>query len=321
MKKFIFIFPLFFIIGCSNHNLKENDELTIQEQVTLIDSILAEKNTPVTLDTYMIAKLGDVEITACQMTNNSETFKFFLLKGERKYSYRSGGEYGSAILLPSEIERFSNNIDSIISIIKKPLGYKKSMTFYTIGGVSFTVTNDNKSNNWDVKMTLQLQDEFEQSENKQSLEHLKEILNNSITKDKQMKSMDELIKLDLSMPSSERDFFNNLIKKSTIRRTPSGLLYEIIEETYGKKPNDKSTVYVNYKGTFQNGEIFGEEQNISLYMGSIIEGLKEGLKLMSPKSKFILYIPSNLAYGSMGVTDMVPPYSTLIYEVELLKID
>jgi len=121
---------------------------------------------------------------------------------------------------------------------------------------------------------------------------------------------------------SEEEFLANNSRRPEIQTTPSGLQYEIIMETNGEKPAPNSVVSVYYEGTFIDGSLFdsseGEAVNIPLDM--VIPGWTEGLMLMGTGSKYRIYIPSNLAYGKTGVQNFIPPYSTLIFTVELLEI-
>jgi len=108
-----------------------------------------------------------------------------------------------------------------------------------------------------------------------------------------------------------------------INTTQSGLQYEIITEAVGEKPVFSSTVRVHYTGSFTDGSIFDysyEENGAYIPLSGVIAGWTEGVMLMSPGSVYKLYIPSHLAYGKDGIQGVVPPYSTLIFTVELLEI-
>ena len=105
---------------------------------------------------------------------------------------------------------------------------------------------------------------------------------------------------------------------------PSGLQYKIIKKGTGKKPSSSSKVNVHYTGKF----IDGTELDNSIKRGEpaifnvnqVIKGFSEALVLMPVGSKWILYIPSELAYGNMK-TETIKPHSVLIFELELLKIE
>jgi FKBP-type peptidyl-prolyl cis-trans isomerase len=124
---------------------------------------------------------------------------------------------------------------------------------------------------------------------------------------------------------AEIDFLAENSKKPGIIVTGSGLQYEVINEGSGPKPSYDSTVQVHYEGSLIDGSVFdssysrGEPIEFPLY--DVIPGWAEGIQLMSIGSKYRLVIPSDLGYGPQGAGPRIPPYSTLIFEVELIAID
>ncbi|MDR3114732.1 MAG: FKBP-type peptidyl-prolyl cis-trans isomerase [Treponema sp.] len=122
----------------------------------------------------------------------------------------------------------------------------------------------------------------------------------------------------------EQAFLEENRKKPGVSLTPSGLQYEIIVEGSGQKPKGDDMVRVNYKGTLTDGTVFdssysrGEPAEFPL--DAVIPGWTEGIQLMSEGGFYRLYVPSKLAYGEQGAGSTIPPYSTLIFEVELLSI-
>jgi len=106
--------------------------------------------------------------------------------------------------------------------------------------------------------------------------------------------------------------------------TESGLQYEPLTVTDGAKPSRNDVVSVYYEGKLADGKIFdsrsSSEKPVEFPLDAVIPGWSEGLQLMSAGSIYRLYIPSNLAYGAMGAGQVIPPYSTLIFTVELLEI-
>ena len=105
---------------------------------------------------------------------------------------------------------------------------------------------------------------------------------------------------------------------------PSGLQYKVITAGSGEKPTATSTVKTHYHGTFTDGTVFDSSvergEPISFPVNGVIAGWTEALQLMPVGSKWILYVPYDLAYGEHG-TPGIEPYSTLIFEVELLSIE
>ena len=120
----------------------------------------------------------------------------------------------------------------------------------------------------------------------------------------------------------EEEFLANNSRRPEVQITPSGLQYEIILEANGEKPASDSLVSVYYEGNFIDGSMFdsSEGEAVQIPLGMVIPGWTEGLMLMSTGSKYRIYIPSNLAYGRKGAQNFIPPYSTLIFTVELLEI-
>ena len=105
--------------------------------------------------------------------------------------------------------------------------------------------------------------------------------------------------------------------------TESGLQYEVIKEGKGPKPTADSKVKVHYHGTLIDGTVFDSSvdrgEPIEFNLNQVIKGWTEGVQLMPVGSKYKFYIPQDLGYGSRA-TGQIPPYSTLIFEVELLGI-
>lgn len=121
----------------------------------------------------------------------------------------------------------------------------------------------------------------------------------------------------------EEEFLAMNSRRPEVKVTGSGLQYEVIKDAQGEKPQDNSIVRVNYTGTFLDGTLFDdsiEEGGIFIPLEVVLPGWSEGLMLMSIGSQYRLYIPSELAYGSEGIHGIIPPYSTLIFTVELLDI-
>jgi FKBP-type peptidyl-prolyl cis-trans isomerase len=122
---------------------------------------------------------------------------------------------------------------------------------------------------------------------------------------------------------AETDFLAENSKKAGIIITGSGLQYEVITEGTGAKPGRDNTVRVNYEGTFIDGTVFdssyvrGEPAEFPL--SGVIPGWTEGIQLMGEGAKYKFYIPSDLAYGPGG-NRSIPPYSPLVFEVELISI-
>ena len=105
---------------------------------------------------------------------------------------------------------------------------------------------------------------------------------------------------------------------------PSGLQYKVLTQGEGKQPSATSNVKCHYEGTLINGAVFDSSykrgEPATFPLDGVIAGWTEGVQLMKEGSKFRFYIPYNLAYGANGAGQMIPPYATLIFDVELLEV-
>ena len=113
-------------------------------------------------------------------------------------------------------------------------------------------------------------------------------------------------------------------KKEGITVTKSGLQYEVLQEGTGKQPKATDTVRCHYEGRLLDGTIFDSSykrnEPADFGLQQVIAGWTEGVQLMSEGAKYRFYIPYMLAYGEGGAGAMIPPYATLIFDVELIKV-
>jgi len=120
-------------------------------------------------------------------------------------------------------------------------------------------------------------------------------------------------------------FLADNAKKAGVKVTASGLQYIVEKEGTGAHPANSDMVTVNYRGTLVDGTEFdssyARHEPATFPVSGVIPGFSEGIKLMTPGSKYKLFIPSSLAYGEAGAGPKVGPDSTLIFEVELLSVN
>jgi FKBP-type peptidyl-prolyl cis-trans isomerase FklB len=121
------------------------------------------------------------------------------------------------------------------------------------------------------------------------------------------------------------EFFSTNGQRSGVVTLESGLQYEVINEGNGDKPLATDRVQCHYHGTLLNGTVFDSSvqrgEPAVFPVNGVIQGWVEALQLMPVGSKWRLYVPSDLAYGSHGAGGVIGPDATLIFEVELLEIE
>ena len=113
-------------------------------------------------------------------------------------------------------------------------------------------------------------------------------------------------------------------KAAGVKTTESGLQYEVLSEGTGEKPAADSTVRVHYTGSLIDGTVFDSSVKrntpAEFPVNGVIKGWTEALQMMPVGSKWRLTIPHELAYGERGAGASIPPFATLVFEVELLDI-
>lgn len=119
------------------------------------------------------------------------------------------------------------------------------------------------------------------------------------------------------------DFLKNYAKQKGVKSTPSGLLYKVIKEGDGAMPADTSEVEVHYEGKLIDGSVFDSSykrgETATFAVNQVIKGWSEAVKLMKVGAEYEVCLPYELAYGERG-TRGIPPFSTLIFKIELKGI-
>jgi len=131
-------------------------------------------------------------------------------------------------------------------------------------------------------------------------------------------------RLNLAKQAGEK-FLTDNSDKEGVEITASGLQYKVLQAGSGNSPQLSSQVTVHYHGTLIDGTVFDSsverDSPATFTVNKVINGWKEGLQLMSVGSKFQFFIPQALAYGDRGTETTVPPFATLVFEVELLAVE
>lgn len=119
-------------------------------------------------------------------------------------------------------------------------------------------------------------------------------------------------------------FLENNGKREGVVTTKSGLQYEVLQEGTGRSPKATDKVRCHYEGQLLDGTVFDSSykrnQPADFGLNQVIPGWTEGVQLMKEGAKFRFYIPYLLGYGEQGAGSSIPPYSTLIFDVELIKV-
>lgn len=141
----------------------------------------------------------------------------------------------------------------------------------------------------------------------------------------QKKQMEERLAKAGKAKEAGAKFLEDNGKREGVKTTASGLQYEVIAEGEGATPRKEDKVTVHYKGTLTDGTEFDSSiargQPVTFPLGNVIPGWTEGLQLMKTGGKAKLYIPAELGYGERGAGAKIGPNETLVFEVELIKIE
>lgn len=134
----------------------------------------------------------------------------------------------------------------------------------------------------------------------------------------------ELAAVSEANRAAEAKFMAENAKAEGVQVTASGLQYKVISEGDGPKPAMNSKVRVHYQGSLLDGTVFDSSiargEPLEFMLTQVIAGWTEGLQLMNVGSKYRLFIPAKLGYGSRGAGQAIPPDAALIFDVELLAI-
>lgn len=202
---------------------------------------------------------------------------------------------------------------------KQPLNRRQNMKkiSYALG---LSIANNFRATGIDkldvAEFTKGLEDVFNEAKPSMSYEDAQQLINSYLSN-----LQDERMELNLK---AGEEFLAINKKKAGVTTLDSGLQYEVLKEGNGKKPSATDQVSCHYHGTLIDGTVFDSSvdrgEPATFGVNQVIAGWVEALQLMTEGSKWRLYIPSNLAYGSQGAGQVIQPNSTLIFDVELLKI-
>ncbi len=132
-------------------------------------------------------------------------------------------------------------------------------------------------------------------------------------------------KLAAASKEAAKKFLDENRGKEGVKETQSGLQYMVEKEGTGMRPSAADEVTVHYTGKLLDGTVFDSSVNrgepATFPLNRVIPGWTEGVQLMKEGAKYRFFIPSDLAYGAQGIPNAIPPHSTLIFDVELIKVN
>ena len=116
------------------------------------------------------------------------------------------------------------------------------------------------------------------------------------------------------------DYMAQNAQKEGVIVTESGLQIQMITEGTGAQPKEGDEVLVNYKGSLVDGSEFDANDSVKFSTNGVVKGFKEGILALKEGGKAIITMPSDLGYGDRSMGEKIPAGSTLVFEVELLKV-
>lgn len=164
---------------------------------------------------------------------------------------------------------------------------------------------------------------FDGAEPKFSIDQIREVMDNFQASLIQKHIQAEKKSSEAAL-EKEQSFFEKNKNEQGVSATDSGLQYRVIESGKGTQPAAADLVTVHYHGTFPDGTVFDSSyergEPVTFPLNRVIAGWSEALQLMKEGDKWQLYIPSHLAYGPQGAGRQIGPHQTLVFEVELIKV-
>jgi FKBP-type peptidyl-prolyl cis-trans isomerase FklB len=151
-----------------------------------------------------------------------------------------------------------------------------------------------------------------------------QVLVNAFFQEQEKKMQEQRAQAGKAELERGRVFLENNGKRAEVTTTKSGLQYEVLTEGTGKHPKATDKVRCHYEGRLIDDTVFDSSyrRNEPAVFGlnQVIAGWTEGLQLMGEGAKYRFYIPYLLGYGESGAGEMIPPYATLVFDVELLEV-
>lgn len=331
MKKVLLTVTLFSALCLSNIQAQKNNLANLKntELKSEVDSLsyafgleLADQG----LKGYLIQQEVIVDTTSvgadfrkkiAEAKNDKEKAKLEKQLQSKLDSIQNSNNTNIEVFLSGAYDRLNSKDDN--SVYNKGTDFGGQLTQIS-RGFSEQALGKDKSVNTDVLMTALL----DALSNKTPLiNNSRDMLKSAVEKNQEEKSK-ENEKLNAAKIAENEKFMTANAKKKGIVSLPSGLQYKIDKKGTGAIPTESDRVKVHYRGTLLDGTEFDSSikrnEPITFGVTEVIPGWTEALQLMPVGSKWTVYIPYNLAYGERE-TGSIPPYSNLIFEIELLDIE
>lgn len=173
-------------------------------------------------------------------------------------------------------------------------------------------------------LVLGMQDVMQKHKLRLTDEEMQQAVNQ--VKEQVMQKQAEARKKEAEQNAQKGEAFLNQNKKNDdVHVTKTGLQYKIIKEGKGTPPTADDKITAHYRGTLIDGTEFDSSYSrgipLEFQMNDVITGWGEALKRMKPGAKWEIYVPPSLGYGSKGAGDVIGPNETLIFTIELIKVD
>lgn len=205
----------------------------------------------------------------------------------------------------SNFTEMYNNVSSLVSMCKSPQG-----NYQEFNDRCYNLLSSLSSENGTTDLT------FKGSSDSIVMKRLVNISSQIASPEEKAKAILEKV-VQPNKIAGEK-FLSENKKKKGITTLPDGLQYKILKRGHGRIPKANNQVTISYRGYFIDGQKFDGKQSLTLKPSQVIKGLGEILIMMPVGSKWIVYIPQNLAFGNQE-QGPIKPYSTLIFEIGLLK--
>jgi len=203
---------------------------------------------------------------------------------------------------------------------------KKDSVSYSLGYQNGQFLKQRSMDNVDAEvLKAGLQAALDEQDAQLSSSEMRQVVQ-SFQKQAQAKAQQQRMEKGEENQQKGEEFLAENLEKEGVKETDSGLQYKVLEEGSGVSPDSTDRVRVNYEGTLIDGTVFDSSyergEPVTFPLNRVIPGWTEGLQLMKEGAKYKFFIPGTLAYGQNPPPQgPIGPNETLIFEVELLKVN